>query len=84
MGDRSRTGPELLAAVQALAKRWLAPWHFQLGKVMFDNGTNLLAALYLEKKSHMYLACHVSLTWLYIVIKHFGFQEVSSFVSSDW
>ena len=55
----SHTGPALLSALNAQVDQWLTPHQLEIGKVVCDNGSNLLAALNLGKLTHVPCMAHV-------------------------
>ena len=73
----SHTGPALLSALNAQVDQWLTPHQLEIGKVVCDNGSNLLAALNLGKLTHVPCMAHVlNLIVQRFVQKYPGLQDV--------
>lgn len=75
--SKNHTGSVLLSSLQSQADRWLTPHQLQIGKVVCDNGSNLLAALRLGNLTHVPCMAHVlNLIVQRFVSKYPGFQDV--------
>lgn len=59
LGDRPHTGQELWTALSNETERWLGDKNLVPGKVVCDNGRNLLAALKIGRLEHIPCLAHV-------------------------